>query len=379
MRRISSAYPSITREGFIDNAPSIVVGGKRASSMMPQNPRIYLIHVGKAGGSTLVRALKLVDTPRAVKCMVNMTRAGGDGTSSCYRHPRGVSQLTRHTLGFFHMEGLLIPKEGRTWLLNNTNVFLFTVRDPISRLISAYNYHKHEYRNVTKFPSHAKFYTQCFSDGFDAMIDDLRNLSSVECSKMGVSSLLGKIRTGGLHFEFNYEYYMKYTLGQRPNHAVAVVRTEHMWEDVVHLDQVLGGTGNFGKMDGFKFTHGSENYTGTTDISTSNTVFLCCLISREMEVYQQMILKAVNLDDKQKRDSLKDLLGRCHIKPPIEDALQHPFSWRAFRQGETCSGTLRNVSESLSVPSMSKNAPAIVVGGKRASSMMPKNPRRISP
>ena len=259
--------------------------------MMPENPRLHLIHVGKAGGSTLVRALRLHDTTRAVKCMVNETRVGGGGISSCYRHPPGVSQLTRRTLGFFHLTGALDSKEGRKWLLDNTNVFLFAVRDPIARLISAYNYHRYEYSNVTKFPSHAVYYKECFPGSFDSMIDDIRNGTSVECSRMGVNALLGKIRTGGIHFQFNYEHYLKYTLGQRPNHAVAVIRTEHMWEDVIHLDQVLGGTGNYGKVEGFKFTHGSENFTGahSTGISTSNTVFLCCLISREMEIYQQMI------------------------------------------------------------------------------------------
>jgi hypothetical protein len=155
--------------------------------------------------------------------------------------------------------------------------------------------------------------------------------------------------SGGVHFEFNYEYYLKYTLGQRPNHSVAVIRTEHLWEDVILLDQILGGTGDFGMMEGFKFTHGSENFTTHgNDISTLNRVFLCCLISREMEVYQQMILKALNLDDKQKRETLDKLLGRCLIKTPEKDLLQHPFSWTAFRQGQTCSGPLRNLFDSHS-------------------------------
>ena len=262
-------------------------------------------------------------------------------------------------------------------LLDNTNVFLFAVRDPIARLISAYNYHRNEYRNVTKFPSHAVYYKECFPGSFDSMIDDIRNGTSVECSRMGVNALLGKIRTGGIHFQFNYEHYLKYTLGQRPNHAVAVIRTEHMWEDVIHLDQVLGGTGNYGKVEGFKFTHGSENFTGahSTGISTSNTVFLCCLVSREMEIYQQMILKALNLDDEQKRETLNDLLGRCLITPEEKDVLQHPFSWRAFRQGEICSDPLRNFSDSLSASTTSNKTPSIVVRDKNASIMMPENPR----
>jgi hypothetical protein len=134
-----------------------------------------------------------------------------------------------------------------------------------------------------------------------------------------------------------------------------------MWEDVIHLDQVLGGTGNYGKMEGFKVTHGSENFTGahSTDISTSNTVFLCCLISREIEVYQQMILKALNLDDEQKRETLNDLLGRCLTTSEEKDVLQHPFSWRAFRQGEICSDPLSNLSDSPLAPTTSNKTSSI--------------------
>ncbi len=50
---------------------------------------------------------------------------------------------------------------------------------------------------------------------------------------------LGKNFYGPSHFKFNYEYYLKYILGQRPNHAVAVIRTEHMWDDVIHLDEII--------------------------------------------------------------------------------------------------------------------------------------------
>ncbi len=346
---------------------------------MPKSPRIYLIHVGKAGGTTLTRALMLDNTTasgynvaaRAVKCMVEKEtksrfssglfskrnvgpdRNIGDweqGTSACYKYPPGISQLTRHTLGVYHMQGHPYSNEEKAWLLHNTNMFLFTVRDPIERLVSAYNYHRNQfksyYRLVGGFPQYAKFYEQCFPVGLDAMIDDLRNGTSVECVTMGMKALLGKIGDGGDHFEFNYEHYWKYALGQRPNYPVAVLRIEHVWEDVIHLDQDLGGTGNFSNVEGSKFSHGSEKFTEPrdTDIGISNTVFLCCLISHEIELYQLLILKALNLADEQKRETLNDLLNRCHIQTRENDVLDHPLSWPVFRRGEECSGLLGNVS-----------------------------------
>jgi hypothetical protein len=47
-------------------------------------------------------------------------------------------------------------------------------------------------------------------------------------------------------------------------------------------------------------------------------------------------LKALNLAGKQKREMSNDLLDRCLLKPPEKDVLDHSFSWRIFRQWQTC-------------------------------------------
>ena len=319
-----------------------VSNSSNASSKLSENSQIYLIHIGKAGGSTLTRALNLAATKLAVECMVNKTHAGEDA-SSCYRCPPGTSELVRRIKGYFHLSGTEISNEGRSWLLNNTNVFLFTVRDPIERLISTYNYHKYEYRNDTL----RRFYKHCFPEGFDQLVENLRNGTNSDCATMGVDALLGKTTKGGLHFQFDYRHYRNYTLGQKPNHTVAVIRTEYMWDDVIHLDQLLGGKGNFGKKEGFKFSHGSENYTAPhgTDISVSNTVFLCCLIAQEIEYYQEMILMAVNLDDNRKLLSLSSVMNRCGIDTTDEDVIKNPFSWQEFRQSNLCSDQLGTLVE----------------------------------
>ena len=152
----------------IPKSPGMEYDVKETSIItMPKNPRIFLIHVGKAGGTTLTRALMLDNTTasggynvaaRAVKCIVDKEsksqffsglfskrNVGSDGNisdwkegiSACYKHPPGISQLTRRTLGVFHMQGHPYSEEEQAWLLHNTNMFLFTVRNPIERLVSA--------------------------------------------------------------------------------------------------------------------------------------------------------------------------------------------------------------------------------------------------
>jgi hypothetical protein len=59
--------------------------------------------------------------------------------------------------------------------------------------------------------------------------------------------------------------------------------------------------GDFGRRNGLKHSHGSKNYTAphSADLSVPNAIFLGCLISKDMESYQQLTLKAANLDGAQ--------------------------------------------------------------------------------
>lgn len=280
--------------------------------------------------------------------MVNKSLVGEDN-SSCYSHSPIASQLERCTLGYYHMWGFGLDEEERMWLLNNTNVFLFTVREPIDRLISAYNFHRNLFYAGDTANQYPLFYKECFPHGLDATVNTLRYEASKACKKLGVEVLRGeKFHGGGRHFRLNYEYYRRKTIDIRPNHAIAVIRTEQLWEDVIHLDGVLGGTGDFGKSHGVKNNHGSDSYNVpySADLSASNAIFLCCLIFKEMEAYQQLILRAVNLDDTQKRETLNHLLHRCQIKASENDPLNHPFQWQIFRQGRTCIGALERVMTS---------------------------------
>ena len=339
MRMFSHSPIIDTEDTMKRNINSSIVIRDASPTVMPHHPRIYLIHVGKAGGTTLNRALGLSGTLNSVKCMVNNSLAGED-SSSCYSHSPGASQLERLTLGFYHMWGFGLDGVERKWLLSNTNIFLFTVREPIDRLISAYNFHRQLFREGNTDNEYPMFYEECFPNGMDDTVDVLRHGTIAEaCSKLGVEVLTGrKFHGGGRHFRFNYDHYKRKTIDVGPNHAVAVIRTERLWEDVIHLDRILGGTGDFGRRNGLKHSHGSENYTAphSADLSVPNTIFLCCLIYKDMEAYQHLILKAANLDDAQKRETLSHLLQRCQINSSENDPVNHPFQWRAFRQGRTC-------------------------------------------
>ena len=254
------------------------------------------------------------------------------------------------------------------WLEQHTNTFLFNARDPIDRLVSTYNYQRRHVDmqkvNITMYPLHSIFFNQCFPDGFDNLIDVIKNNSIVptefaidilndglnettisSCKQIGLSVIGGNqkikgiwLNTGG-HFQYNYQYYTNYSINSEwgANHSIAVVRTEHMWDDVKQLDILLGGSGNF-TMDGTKKTHGSEKYKYSSDISTSNVNYLCCFLYKEMESYQYMILNAFNLMNVQKVETLMNLYQHCQIyEVEKENILRKPFVWEVFREGKYCS------------------------------------------
>ena len=291
---------------------SSVLSPEEQTLEVPVDPRIHFIHIGKAGGITFEGSLGLHRKIGEVKCNVR----NKDGTNKCCVNKARDSQLFNHRIGKYHMWGGNYNKEEKEWMLNNSNVFLYTVRHPIDRLISTYNYHRQEYSNATQFAGFAKFHHECFPSGMDHMISTLQKSNDTErsCIDLGKKVLTAQIRSGGSHFQLGYDFYYKYTYATYANHSVAVLRTEHMWDDIINLDRLLGGSGNF-SMAGHKHSHGSGNYTVPYDskLSEPNTIYLCCLIYKEIHVYQEMILKAFNLNASQKKASLTDLHYRCHI------------------------------------------------------------------
>lgn len=318
-----------------------------------KDKRVYLIHIGKAGGETImINAFGIGQLGRNgdIKCRMNKT-INGEDDDICYdqwlsNHPKAKdSQLSRHVIGFFHMHGFAQKKKERYWLQRNTNTFLFTARDPIDRLISAYNYHRRLKMNITKYPVYKTFYSECFPKTFNDMVTDIITVQNyTACKQLGLSVLRGDHvegiwLDGGGHFQYNYKYYLNYSNSEWGiNHSVAVIRTEHMWNDIITLDLMFGGLGKF-DAEGSKFSHKSEKFMNNTDISQSNVNFLCCFLHNEMEAYQIMILKAFNIKEAEKHETLSKLYHRCQIKIP-RNIPRKPFQWSEIQHSKSCT-TLR--------------------------------------
>ena len=312
---------------------------------MPTEPRIYFVHIGKAGGVSLYDTLRIRTGRKrlAPACRKEGLVLPWGNENSCYRSFPTEQVLARHIVGHTHLHSKMYSTIEKEWMLDNSNMFLYTVRDPIDRIISAYNYHRAESRNRE---THHRFYQTCFPDGLDTLISVLHCKGNTEslmkCRDLGLNTLQGNIPDvgryqSGQHFFFNYRHYIRKTLDVRPEHAVAVIRTEYMWHDVIELDLALGGSGKFSNA-GFIKTHGSENWKYDTNITSSNTQYLCCLIYDELAAYQDLVLRAFNLNDTEKGDAINRIISRCQIDISGYTP-EHQFSWSKFNN-ETCPSIL---------------------------------------
>ena len=303
-----------------------------------EHPRIYLIHVGKCGGVTVAETLGRGARPnKELDCRMEK-RSTGAADDDCRRtNPGRNSTLSRRIIGLYHVGSPLFTRKEKEWLLDNTDTFLYTIRDPLDRARSAFEYHKNLIE--MNLDDHNKFYVDCFPGQFDDVVEAMRGAGSDEKCKGYADHALGGggLAIAGNHFYYNYQWYRRFSLGGHPSHTVMVIRTEHLWDDMIRLDKRLGGDGNFA-WQGAKETHGSESYApSSTSIAPENAAYLCCLMYGEIEVYQELILKAVNLNDEEKREDLVKVMRHCQMDVSDGDVdLASPFSWHEFGKGANC-------------------------------------------
>jgi hypothetical protein len=91
-----------------------------------------------------------------------------------------------------------------------------------------------------------------------------------------------------------------------------VVRQEMLWEDLRSIERYLGGDPRRPfERQGPTITHGSEHFRYHAILDPDLVPRLCCAIQKEIETYKYLLERAVNLDFRQKSNSLKGLLTRC--------------------------------------------------------------------
>jgi hypothetical protein len=244
---------------------------------------------------------------------------------------------------------------------------LWSVRNPIDRAISAldmantHNDRKQKHKKLSKeadlvdsSPSSPPtwreiFYEHCgfgsAQDLADAIESDrpkhvqiqLNEMETmvVDCIKEGRNEIEGH-GSARTHLFFNYAFY-KRQADQIQQNPIYVLRTEHLWEDVIQTNRMLLGTAVSAasateqevdntlsdlmklKNSNHMHTHGSEGYIVKSRLNQKQRETFCCYLSEENQIYENLLWAAVNLSSEQKFQTMMKLYQDCGILPPFNN------------------------------------------------------------
>jgi len=282
------------------------------------------IHIGKTGGSTLCLVLRHAchsfvrkPCPSKSKNLSNETYAS---LLSTYYH---VPDFTNGKLS-------KIPYE----------FYIFSIRDPLLRTISAFLYehpenkiaeetYKHKITSPgakQKFaakirPSVVKgkqyFYYDCFPtlEDFALYLGNYTpapNKNANDCAK--IAKKIFTINSRNSHLFWNFENVMSLTKkgGNNGTADTLLVRNEFKWRDWITANRWLG-------QEGFIATYprsiarNSQAYSApiTKDLSSAGKENICRALKKEYSIYFELLKKAVNLSSKDKQDSLQIARDNC--------------------------------------------------------------------
>jgi hypothetical protein len=294
-----------------ESSPSL--GGFQAN--INQTKLLY-VHVGKTGGITLDMALRSNclwhrSAKARTKCLQALEL---DGSESM------VSQKTILTLHCFTRNDF-----ERT--MKRVNGFLVTIRNPITRAVSAFNVGHPDNKSTglngkKTLPTPVQhFYVDCFPTiehlAMNLQKKDEGNMNSTNksleqtCYELGVKTLggSGEINAAG-HLLLNYAHYDR--LVNFTGRDILVVRTEHLWDDLSGVDRLLGGSGYFSHA-GEARTHQSEMHSIRQGLSVRGEHTICCYLISELQLYEDLLRQALNLSPAEKESTMSTVYDQCGI------------------------------------------------------------------
>ena len=318
---------------------------------------LVYFHVGKTGGETLNRVLRSnCNSMMSKNSRKNCLRL----LESTYHEELPLSKLVKKSI---HVEKTIRHAKDE---LRDCGA-LWSVRNPIDRAISALDMAntqntKQKKKKLSKevgldsspsLPWREIFYEHCgfgsAQDLADAIESDrpkhvqiqLNETETmvVECIKEGRNEIEGH-GSARTHLFFNYAFY-KRQADQIQQNPIYVLRTEHLWEDVIQTNRMLLGMTVSAasatseqevdnppswisdlmklKNSNHMHTHGSEGYIVKSRLNQKQRETFCCYLSEENQIYENLLWTAVNLSSEQKFQTMMKLYQDCGILPPFNN------------------------------------------------------------
>lgn len=295
-----------------------------------QNRQILLVHIGKAGGSSLSCNMRALRNISVLRCPESPDTAVSQSTVS--------DQVVEWGHMRHYTEGMV----------RRYAAYLVVVRQPISRLVSAFRYQQRYKDRLPELQKHtlASDLHHCYKSVNEAATLGLTGLptdrrytkdddAEQKCKAVAREFLSGMASCGRDHFFYNYEYYAK-PIFKYGSGELFVIRNEHMSEDFRRLDLFLGGTGvrpleyRIRQQGSIR----SGNITGL--MSPAGLLALCGLLCREIYYYKTILLASANLNKEDVRDSFSEFGATC----PLASAAPPALSQHRLRSPQILTGQL---------------------------------------
>jgi hypothetical protein len=329
----STCITTITSPGVyfsINNTVPAIVRKEQQQQLqhhqVSRRHRILFVHIGKTGGETIRNLLPVACQMRKKKTLLRSCTERFQMNLALNSTP-----LSQQTIGTIHCD-LTVPRKS----LKKATALIVSVRNPIDRVISWYRYihpgncnpqvdkesaacyAKTAMAGGLKKTDWRRLFFDCF-DSLEKMGKSLSPTQTTKCSLLAKRTVLGKASKLSGHMRYNYEYYWNRTMVEHSTLESMVVRTESLWTDIDRVQKLLwlesGGENDDFNPDHPRLdhTHGSEGHKRADSISGPSLQWLCCLLTREVQIYAQWIRRATNLEDAAKHQTLLDVAMRCGV------------------------------------------------------------------
>jgi hypothetical protein len=142
--------------------------------------------------------------------------------------------LAKHTTNLIH-------KKHNDCQNDEFAYYLFTLRNPVDRIISWFAYeHPTEHTSLSSHPQKKKLFIDCYYTLEEPSIDGLGGDRKRTCSQREWKAIQGDIGYR-YHNYYNFAYYRKQMEMHDPKGLIIAIRTEHLLEDWNLIENMLGG------------------------------------------------------------------------------------------------------------------------------------------
>jgi len=274
---------------------------------IPSDKEICFVHVGKSGGST-------------VGCMLGFS-------IHCDEDKEINGLLPIVTTHAFH--------RGTNDCENDAAYYLFVVRDPLARLMSAFNYAR---PNMTKYEPFKKgkfheksLYLDCnfwtLEDlAQNGLLNEITDEASHRCRYRAIGAVTGQGKYF-THSYFNYQYYSQTVFHTEDNRDAStvpesannllVIRNKHIIGDWNAINELIGGQPDLLMPSNIPVNNAHAKNANELYLSDSSKMALCQALCNEIQVYKEIIRHGINLSDDDIDQSMEELRQSCPIEAVV--------------------------------------------------------------